>query len=175
MQTLNDTTPEKISLQNQAFRIGMLWRIAYGSFRVLVGLMLVQFIHQPFPDFLRTIFRNELIENPNDLFATQLLNFFSHHDFTITFFFAFYIIFWGVMDIFLSICLLKHQHWAFPFSLFLIASFMIYEILRFLHTHSITLLILLTIDSVVFWLIYREYKNRWPIIKMPWNSKKVSD
>ena len=146
-------------LEIDLFTVSMWWRVIYGTFRVVVGVLLLRVIHHPFDSVVAGIMHTELVEHPNDTILFHFLAFLQQHPFTITYFFAFYIIFWGAVDIVLSVSLLRHQLWAFPFSLLLIASFMFYEIIRYTHTHSHTLLILLCIDTFVFWLIYREYQR----------------
>lgn len=141
------------------FAVGMWWRILYGVFRISLGLLLLKIIHQPISELLRTLWRNDLVDDPRSSLAFYLFNFFAHHDFTVTFFFAFYFIFWGVVDILLSVALLHHQMWAFPFSVMLIISFMVYELVRLLETHSPVLIVLLCIDTLVLWLIYREWSR----------------
>lgn len=148
-----------LSPQEKAFRIGMYWRIGYGLFRAVVGVLLFSAIGDPISVFLIDLSRNELIGHPQDTLLYNLILFFEKHPITITSFFALYVTFWGVVDIVLSTCLLKHKLWAFPFSLVLIASFMVYEIIRFYHTHAVVLLILLSVDTLVFWLIYNEWKR----------------
>ena len=51
----------------------------------------------------------------------------------------------------------REKLWAFPVALWFIALFVVYEIYRFTHTHSIALLIFALLDVCVAWFIWREY------------------
>lgn len=83
----------------------------------------------------------------------------SNVHYSVTFFAAIYLLFWGVLDIFLSVELLRNRMWAYPLSLVLISCFMTYEFFRLLHTHSPALVFLIIYDLLALWLIWREYKK----------------
>jgi len=147
-------------IEDNLFRYTMWWRIFYGVLRTVLGLALLKVTHTPFSDLLYTIMGKELIEDPSDFLFNTLLSFLQVHPLSVTYFLSAYLIFWGLLDIFLSINLLKHRVWAFPVSLYLIAFFMIYEMYRFFHTYSLFLFSVIVIDVAIFMLIRREYKKR---------------
>jgi len=147
-------------MESKLFQIGMYWRIFYGVLRILLGLTLLKLINVPLADLLYGIMGQELIEDPTDILFTVANYFLQLHPIQVTYFLSAYLIFWGIIDIFLSTSLLKHKMWAFPVSLWLIAFFVLYELYRFLHTYSLILLGVVLIDFVIFWLIQREYKRR---------------
>lgn len=142
----------------ELFRLGMLWRIGYGGLRLFFGLVLLKLVGSPVGDLMHKIMGHELIEDPTDLLYRIVEVLFSHHSFQVTYFLAFYFIFWGLLDIVLSVYLLRGKLWAFPLSLLLIASFVIYELFRYTHTHSPFLLSIIVVDIIVMGLIYKEWK-----------------
>ncbi len=71
-----------------------------------------------------------------------------------------YLIGHGLVKIFLVYALWREKLWAFPVALWFIALFVVYQIYRFTHTHSIALLILALLDVCVAWFIWREYLAR---------------
>ena len=102
--------------------------------------------------------RNELLEDQGD----RVINFFSHilqnvsHS-TQTFA-ALYILFHGLLNIFLVIQLYREKHWAFLVTISATVVFMTYQIHRIFLFHS-TFLILLTIfDLFYIVLAWHEYK-----------------
>ncbi len=142
-----------------AFRIGMWWRILYGSLRLILGgIMLKFFIGTPFSELLFRALSHEVVEDPTDIFFQFLYFIFENHSFTVTYFVASYLIFWGIIDIILSLCLLKHQLWSFPVSIGLIGLFVFYSVYRFFHTHSLILLGIIFVDIVIVYIIYKEYR-----------------
>lgn len=142
----------------ELFRLGMVWRIAYGSLRLFFGIILLRVVGAPVTDLMHKIMGHELTEDPTDFLYRLVEILFSHHSFHVTYFLAFYFIFWGLIDIILSLQLLKGRLWAFPLSLYLIGSFVIYELFRFTHTHSMFLLGIIAVDIIVMALIFKEYQ-----------------
>jgi len=146
-------------MESRLFTIGMYWRVSYGVLRTLLGLVLLKLINVPLADLLHMIMGQELIEDPADVLLTFTNNFLQLHPFQVTYFLSAYLIFWGFIDIFISVNLLKQRMWAFPVSLWLIAFFILYLLYRFAHTHSLILLSVILLDVIIFWLIQKEYKK----------------
>jgi uncharacterized membrane protein len=71
-----------------------------------------------------------------------------------------YLIGHGLVKIFLVHALWREKLGAFPVALWFIALFVVYQIYRFTHTHSIALLIFALLDVCVAWFIWREYLAR---------------
>jgi len=101
----------------------------------------------------------ELAEDHNDILYRFLFNILYNHPVYISYFLATYLIFWGFVDMFLSYNLLKHRLWAFPVSLVVIGLFVIYEIVRFTNTHSLILLSVILIDTLILFIIWNEYRK----------------
>lgn len=145
-------------LAERLFRYAMWWRIFYGTLRTALGLALLKLINVSFSEILYRVMNYELSEDPSDTLFRTIDGYLQAHPYTVTHFIAFYLIFWGVLDVVLSINLLREKIWAFPISLYLIALFVLYELYRFTHTHSLALLFIIGVDIVVFMLIRREYR-----------------
>ena len=73
-----------------------------------------------------------------------------------------YLIGHGLVKIFLVYALWREKLWAFPVALWFLALFVVYQIYRFTHTHSIALLIFALLDVCVAWFIWCEYLARKP-------------
>lgn len=104
---------------------------------------------------------HEIAEDPSDVLYHVVNTFLSHGVTEVTYFLAFYFIFWGFLDVFLSICLLREKLWAFPLSVLLIGIFLLYELFRFSYTHSYILLGVILADLCILILILKE----WNLIK----------
>lgn len=137
----------------------MQWRIGYGMLRILFGIALLEVVGMPLKDVLSSLMSHELINDPNDVLFSIASHILVEHPFYISYFISFYFIFWGVVDVFLSHNLMKLRLWAFPVSFVLIGVFIMYEAVRFTHTHSLFLLWVMFLDIVIVWLIWREYKR----------------
>lgn len=148
-----------VQLEAGLFRYAMYWRISYGTLRTGLGLFLLKIVDTPLRDITHFLMHHELAGSRLDYIFQKADSFLQIHPMTITHFVAFYLIFWGILDIASSIALLKHQLWAFPLSLSLIAFFIAYEFYRFTHTHSLFLLIAIIVDIAILWLIRQEHIN----------------
>lgn len=149
----------KDEVKSELFIIGMWWRIFYGATRLVLGLALLKVINVPISDLLYKFTGSELAEDPTDFLFTTINSLLEAHPLSITYFLSSYLIFWGTVEIVLSISLLRHKIWAFPVTLWLIGGFMIYVIHRYTITHSPILVGVFLIDVLIFWLIYSEYKK----------------
>lgn len=150
-------TAKKPDITEIIFHIGMWWRIIYGGFRIVLGATLLRFVGAPLSDIFYKLLEHELIEDPNDILIRLGDFFLIHSSLTISYFLAIYFIFWGSVDIGLSIGMLKHKLWTFPVGITLIVLFVAYEIYRFSHTHSLILAFIILVDIFLIWLIHKEY------------------
>lgn len=144
---------------NIVFEVGMWWRIVYGILKFCFGLFLLNYIHHSFGDLFNHFFILEIKDDSKDLFIKITNLFLDRHHFVVTYFISFYFIFWGALDAFLSINILRLKIWAYPVSLFLISIFTTYEFFRFLHHKSLLLLSVILFDLFILWVINKEYKK----------------
>ncbi len=149
-------SPHKMSL---LFQLSMLWRIIYGLLRLVMGVAFLRLIGQPLSEFIYTLLAHEVTGKGSDAVLGKIFQLFETHDFTVTYFIATYFIFWGIVDIVLSLSLLRRIKIAFPITMVLILLFICYGIFRFSYTHSLVLLGVIIIDIGIVYLINREYEK----------------
>jgi len=102
----------------------------------------------------------ELAEDPTDRVAT-LLQRVVHELATDTKpFVSGYLIIHGVIKVLLVAGLLGRRLWSYSVSLWFLAAFVVYQLYRFLFTHSLWLIALTIVDLIVAFLIWREYQVR---------------
>jgi uncharacterized membrane protein len=134
----------------------MSWRIGYGCVRIFLAIVLLKFIGIDIVDVITTLLSHEIVTDPDDVLFAFLTTFSEHWSLIITYFLPIYLAFWGVTDVFLSIAMLKKMRWAFPVSLGCIGLFVLYEIYRVMHTHSLMLLWIIFVDIVIMYVIHQE-------------------
>jgi len=69
-----------------------------------------------------------------------------------------YLVGHGVINMLLVIALLRKKMWAYPVSLVIFGSFLVYEGWKVLSTHSLFMSAFTVFDLAVIWLISREYR-----------------
>ncbi len=141
------------------FTLSMFWRIVYGLLRLILGVSFFKVIGQPLSEFVYTIMAHEITGKAGDAILEKIYLLFETHDFTVTYFIALYFIFWGTVDVVLSLCLLNHVRSAFPITMGLIVLFICYGIFRLTHTHSLVLFTVIIVDIGILYLIRYEYKK----------------
>jgi len=109
----------------------------------------------------------ELSEDPNDWIATTLSHAVQHISADTMLFAAAYLIVHGLIKLFLVASLLLGRLWAYPLSLWFLAAFIVYQCYRYLHSHSISLVLLTVLDLAVVFLIWREYQSRQHVHLQP--------
>jgi uncharacterized membrane protein len=141
------------------FRLSMWWRIFYGVLRIFLGITLLRMVGKPISHLIFALMSHEISGRKGDAVLEMLYKLFEIHQFTASYFIAGYFIFWGTVEIFLSICVLKGIKSAYPVTMGLIVLFICYGAFRFTHTHSLILLSILIIDFGILYLINNEYKK----------------
>ncbi len=141
------------------FRIGMWWRIVYGAVRVVFGLALLRLVGRPVAEVFYLLMHHETDESSSGIVGT-FGSFLHHHSYTVTYFLAAYFMFWGIVDIVLSANLLREKMWAFSVSIYLIGAFVLYELYRVAHTHSLILAAVILTDIALMWLINKEHNRQ---------------
>jgi uncharacterized membrane protein len=71
-----------------------------------------------------------------------------------------YLIAHGAAKVFIAWGLMREKMWAFPTALVVFGLLIVYQLHRFTITHSTTLAVLIALDVVVCYLIWREYTFR---------------
>ena len=139
-----------------AFLISVIAKGVFAALETFLGVLLL--FTGSVVQFVLELVQNELIEDPTDFFATHfksLLN--PSHDAQV--FGGLYLLSHGVVKLFLVAGLLRKKLWAYPASLVVFALFIVYQLMRWLDTHSVWLLVLTAIDAIVMWLIWHEYRR----------------
>lgn len=71
-----------------------------------------------------------------------------------------YLLTHGLIKAVLVIGLWLDALWAYPVTIFVFGLFCLYQVHRFMHTHSIALLLITFFDLLIIWLTWREYRDQ---------------
>lgn len=148
-------SPQKVSF---VFLLSMWWRIFYGVLRIILGFVLLKLVGSSFTDLLTTLMTHEITLDPTDALFQFIYTLIEDHSFTVTYFVAAYLLFWGTIDVVLSVQLLRNKLWAFPVSMWLMILFVLYATYRVLHTHSLLLLGVIVLDIFIINIVYQKYR-----------------
>ncbi len=127
---------------HQLFEAGIALKGLNGVWQTIVGSLLLLHSQQP----VRALqFANNHLDNFSD--STRI-------------FAGVYLLFHGVLNIFLVYNLYKNRLWAYPFAMIVVSIFTVYQVYRFLHTHSLVLLCLTAFDIAFLVLTWHEYQHQ---------------
>lgn len=132
-----------------------------GIFQLVLGLVILFISLSGIHNIANMILQQELTQDPSDPFANFIINFTQTLNLSTKEFIGIYLLIHGILNLFIMISLWKEKHWAYPTSGVIIALMIIYQIIRYTHTHSLTLIIITLIDMVILSLLLQEYHKHW--------------
>jgi len=143
-------------LIDKVFELVILIKSIFGFFEALAGSVLAISGGLVVNNWIIALTQQEISQDPNDFIANYLIKVAAgSHIFAVV-----YLIFHGLINIFLAIALLKNKVWAYPWAVAGFSFFIIYQFFRYFHTHSLLLLLLTIFDIFIVWIILLEYENK---------------
>jgi uncharacterized membrane protein len=130
-----------------------------GFFELLIGALLSFTNVETIKAIIFYFFGLEITEDPGSWLANHFIDFGYSISPDTKVFIAFYLIFYGVLNVFLVIALLKNKLWAYPAAIGLFIFFLVYQVIRYFSNYSNFLLAMIFINIFVIMLIWFEYKN----------------
>ena len=145
---------------NKIFESAIILKSLFGFFEVLAGTALAISGQAIMNKFIIILAQQEVADDKNDFvinYLTKIANNLSvgTHTFAIA-----YLIFHGIINIFLAVALLKNKLWAYPWAAAGFSIFIVYQAYKYLYTHSPLLLVLTIFDIFVVTIIMLEYRNK---------------
>ena len=146
----------------ELFEIAIILKGLNGVIEIVLGVALL-FFTNAVNTLVFALAQNELIDDPNDFFATYALSFLSGTS-SAEHFGGLYLLAHGFMKVTIVAGLLRNKSWAYPAAITLMSLFILYQIVRVARYHSIPLLVLTIFDLIVVWLIWHEYRRLYPAV-----------
>ena len=140
---------------HRLFFIVIIGRGLYGTFEMILGFTLL--LTTSVAQLAHILVQGELLEDPTDIVALSIDHAASALAVGSLTFVVTYLIFYGVLKIFLTICLLWEKRWAYPAAIILSSIFLAYQLYRITETHSFTLAVITIADILTMALIAHEY------------------
>lgn len=145
---------------HESFRVGISLKGVGGLFEVFAGVVLWLVKPQEMNEIVRRICVTLLVDAPHSTIALHVLNASQKiADNGSTQFAAIYLVSHGVVKTLLVIALWCDKLWAYPLTIVVFSGFMGYQLHRFTHTHSWSLIWLTIFDALIIYLTWREYQQ----------------
>lgn len=144
---------------DKIFDVGVSIKSFFGFFEILAGIVLATSGRLVVNNLIIALTQQEISEDPNDFIANYLIIAGNSISSGIHIFPIVYLIFHGVLNIFLAVALLRNKFWAYPWAMGAFSLFMVYQVFRYFHTHFSLLLFLTVFDAVIVSVIWMEYRR----------------
>jgi uncharacterized membrane protein len=131
-----------------------------GVLEVAGGFLLLFFPLGRLYELVTMATTRDLSNEPHDWIANSVRAAAEHLSSDTKLFASAYLLTHGAVKIFLVVALWRERLWAFPVALFFLTTFVVYQLYRYTHTHGISLLVFASIDVVVMWFVWDEYRAR---------------
>ncbi len=148
---------------HKIFEVGLLLKAFFGIFEILSGVLIMVTGHKIIDNFVIFLTQQEIAEDPSDFLANSIIKLSNNFSQGSQFFAVFYLLFHGIINVFLIAAMLKNKLWAYPSAIALFSAFIAYQLYRYFHTFSLFLLSLIIFDIfvvVIIWLEYGRHKKR---------------
>lgn len=147
-------------LAHRAFVIGVFLKGLDGCLELIGAVALFLTTRPEIRHAVAWLTREELAEDPTDFFAKHVVSMAQHLTSGTRHFAAAYLLVHGVIKLALVAGLLRELRWVFPVALFILTTFIGYQLYRFTQMPTWSLGLITLIDMVVVALIAREWRMR---------------
>jgi len=155
---MDGTTKGKTT--HRLFEISILLKGLDGILEIAGGFILFFVSSKTLESVVYFLTAHELSEDPKDKIANFFYDYIQSVSSDAQIFASVYLLGHGFVKIILVAGMLQNRLLAYKMALVFLAVFIVYQLYRFTHTHSLALLLLSVFDGVVFYLIWREYRLR---------------
>lgn len=150
---------------DKAFELVVLAKSFFGIVEILLGTILAISGRLAVSSLITDFAKQEVLEDPKDFLANYIISALNSVSAGTYLFAVIYMMFHGIMNIFLAISLAKNKMWAYPCAISAFSAFILYQIYKYFHTQSFLLLLLTILDVLVVLIIYLEYRNKKKVKK----------
>ena len=153
-------SPIKQILLHDSFRVGITLKGLDGILEVLASLALYLTSPAKMTEVVRRLVEHMVARMPNGLLAAHLIEASQKLNNDSREFAVLYLLAHGLVKVILVICLWMNKLWAYPLTIAIFGLFMLYQMGRFAHTHSIAMVLLTVFDGVIIYLTWVEFQQQ---------------
>jgi uncharacterized membrane protein len=160
MVKTNETeAARKETFLHDAFVIGIVIKGVDSVLEMIGGLCLLLISPQFLNRFVLSLISHELSEDPGDYVTHLLIHLARGWSVSSQLFAGLYLLSHGIAKLGIVIVLLKGKIWAYHAGILFFLLFIVYQLYRYAHTHSIWLIVLSVFDVAVIWLTWMDYRR----------------
>jgi uncharacterized membrane protein len=158
-------SPTTKNLLHDSFRIGITMKGFDGLLEIVAGVALWFVSPAQMSALVKSLTEHMLARIPHGYISRHILA--ASQGFTNDSreFAAYYLLSHGFVKVVLVICLWMNKLWAYPLTIAVFGLFMLYQVHRFMHTHSLGMILLTIFDALIIYLTWVEFKQQEKRIK----------
>ena len=149
----------KATSLHRLFEVGLALKGFNGLWETAIGLAFLLISKASLSQWYLRFTQNELIEDPHDHITNFIVHTLLNPGTTTKTFAALYVLFHGLLNLFLAVQLYRDKHWAYPTTIGVVIVSVIYQIYRISVHHSLILTAITIFDLFFIILIWHEYKH----------------
>ncbi len=152
----------KLNIQkywHKLFELGIFLKSINGVWETISGVLVLTLSRATLNSWFLSVAHKELLEDPNDMLVGFLTRSFKAPSGDTKTFIAAYILFHGLLNLFLAIQLYRDKHWAYLVSIVMSLAFISYQIHRIVAYRSLVLIAFTIFDIIFIILSWHEYKH----------------
>lgn len=153
---------EKIFSKNvlhDLFEITVFLKGISGGLEIILGMLFLVFSRQTIYHFMVSVTHHKFVRAFGHTATNYLMRQENGFSLSAKYFIATYLIFYGLMNIFLVVSLIRGKLWAYPVAITFFIIFITYQCYRYSLYHSFLLLLLTLYDVALVLLTWREYQR----------------
>lgn len=152
--------PRTALILRDTFRTGITLKGIDGVLETIGGVLVWFIKPSALSEPLQWLCQHELSRDPHDFIAMQLLHVSQKFANSDPLFASLYLLSHGLTKVVLVIALWLDRLWAYPLTIFVLGVFMVYQVYRFTHTHSVMLVVLTIFDGILIFLTWEEFREQ---------------
>ena len=153
-------SPIKQLLLHDSFRVGITLKGLDGILEIVASLALYSISPAKMTELVKRLVEHMLVRMPSGYLAAHLIAASQKLNNDSREFAVFYLLTHGAVKVILVVCLWMNKLWAYPLTIAIFGLFMLYQMGRFAHTHSISMVLLTIFDGVVIYLTWVEFQQQ---------------
>ena len=147
------------TLLDKTYEIGILIKGFDGVVEIIGGVLLWALTPDTINRWTRALTQDTLAHDPNDFVANHLLRYGHELANGHTGLAVLFLLSHGIVKVGLVTALLLQKMWAYPWAIFLLTLFLVYQVYLLITQASIWMGVLTVLDIVIIWLVWREWQE----------------
>lgn len=152
-------TRERDRVIHRTFEVSIFFKGVDGVLEIIGGILLLAVKPAAISGLVLFLTEHELSKHPRDIMARYLVHAAQNLSVSTKLFGSFYLLSHGLIKVVLVISLWKSRLWAYPAAIIFFIVFILYQLYRFSHSHSIWLICLSFFDALIIYLTWLEYRH----------------